>query len=317
MAAITPCLSRSINACGELLVHVGVPVLDEYLRFVAARARPNTVLATAYDLAVFFRVVRVAPAEVSSAEVLRFITAQRTGSDGRGLRVVTDGAGLSARTVRRRLSSVSGLFAYLLARGDVTINPRTARVATRRERQRPRQRVPLMRTPRTLPQILAPIEVDRLLAALRTHRDRAMLAMVLGGLRRCEVLGLRCEDLRAAARRVFIAEGKGGHQRLIPVSTRFFDAVATYLDAERPAETGTERVFVVLKGPRRGAALTAAGLDPRRCPAPRGTAPRHLPPTAAHVSDPAAGSGDGPGGRAGAGRARVHRVHPDLPAPGR
>jgi site-specific recombinase XerD len=239
-----------------------VPVLDDYLRFVAARARPNTVLATAYDLAVFFRVVHVPPAEVTSADVLRFITAQRTGSDGHGLRVVTDGAGLSARTVRRRLSSVSGLFAYLLARGDVTSNPVPRGLPTRRERQRPRQRVPLVRTPRTLPQILAPAEVDRLLAALRTHRDRAMvLAMVLGGLRRCEVLGLRCEDLRAAERRVFIAEGKGGHQRLIPVSTRFFDAVAAYLDGERPADAGTEKVFVVLKGPRRGAALTAAGLD--------------------------------------------------------
>jgi hypothetical protein len=61
-------------------VRLGVPILDDYLRFVAARVRPNTVLATAYDLAVFFRVVRVAPLEVSSADVLRFITAQRTGS---------------------------------------------------------------------------------------------------------------------------------------------------------------------------------------------------------------------------------------------
>jgi site-specific recombinase XerD len=262
MAAITPCLSRSTNAHGELLVGLGVPVLDDYLRFVAARARPNTVLATAYDLAVFFRVVRTPPAEVTSADVLRFITAQRTGSDGFGLRVVADGVGLSARTVRRGLSSVSGLFAYLLARGDVTINPVPRGLPTRRERQRPRQGVPLVRTPRTLPQILAPAEVDRLLAALRTHRDRAMvLAMVLGGLRRCEVVGLRYEDLRAAARRVFIAEGKGGHQRLIPVSSRFFDSVAVYLDGERPADASTEKVFVVLKGPRRGSPLTAAGLD--------------------------------------------------------
>ena len=53
-------------------------------------------------------------------------------------------------------------------------------------------------------------------------------------LRRCEVLGLRLGDLHAAERRVFIAEGKGGRQRLIPVSGRFFAAVAAYLDAERP-----------------------------------------------------------------------------------
>ena len=80
-------------------------------------------------------------------------------------------------------------------------------------------------------------------------------------MRRCEVLGLRCEDLRVAGRRVFIAEGKGGHQRLIPVSSRFFVSVAAYLDTERPADANTEKVFVVLKGPRRGSPLTADGLD--------------------------------------------------------
>jgi site-specific recombinase XerD len=86
-------------------------------------------------------------------------------------------------------------------------------------------------------------------------------AMVLGGLRRCEVLALRLEDLRVGQRRVFIVEGKGGHQRLIPVSSRFFASVAVYLDHERPVDAPTDRVFVVLKGPNRGRPLTAAGLD--------------------------------------------------------
>lgn len=86
-------------------------------------------------------------------------------------------------------------------------------------------------------------------------------AMVLGGLRRCEVLGLRLEDVRLAERRVFIAEGKGGRQRLIPVSARFFSSLARYLDEERPAEAGADSVFVVLKGPRRGKPLSAYGLD--------------------------------------------------------
>jgi site-specific recombinase XerD len=86
-------------------------------------------------------------------------------------------------------------------------------------------------------------------------------AMVLGGLRRCEVLGLRMGDLRVAERRVFIADGKGGHQRLVPVSGRFFAAVAAYLDAERPGEADTQYVFVALKGPRRGQPLSASGLD--------------------------------------------------------
>ena len=62
----------------------------------------------------------------------------------------------------------------------------------------------MIRTPRTLPRVVDPAEVDALLGACRTRRDRAMFeAMVLGGLRRCEVLGLRLTDLDAAYRQVF------------------------------------------------------------------------------------------------------------------
>jgi site-specific recombinase XerD len=255
-------LSRSRNAAGEPVVRLGVRLLDEYLEFVAGRCRPNTVLAVAYDLKVFFAVVGKAPRRVRSVDVLEFMTVQRAGGEGR-LQVAGPGAaGVTGRTLRRRLSSVSGFYGFLLARGEVTANPVPRGLPTRRERQRPGQGVPLVRVPRTLPQILDPGEVDALTAALRTHRDRAMVAaMVLGGLRRCEVLGLRLSDLRFAERRLFIAEGKGGHQRLIPVSARFFTEVSAYLDAERPAAASTDRVFVVLKGPRRGLPLSAAGLD--------------------------------------------------------
>jgi integrase len=132
----------------------------------------------------------------------------------------------------------------------------------RRPGQRAVRGVPLIRAPRTLPRVIDPDEIDAFMAALRTRRDRAMVvAMLLGGLRRCEVLGLRLEDLRPGERRVFIAEGKGGHQRIVPVSTRFFASVADYLEVERPRTSSTDRVFVALKGPRRGQPLTAAGLD--------------------------------------------------------
>jgi integrase len=86
-------------------------------------------------------------------------------------------------------------------------------------------------------------------------------AMLLGGLRRCEVFGLRLPDLRPGERRVFVADGKGGRQRIVPISARFFSTVAAYYDTERPRTSSTETVFVVLKGPRRGQPLSAAGLD--------------------------------------------------------
>jgi integrase/recombinase XerD len=243
------------------MVRLGVGLLDDYLEFVAARCRPNTVLAVAFDLKVFFTVVDKAPATVSSSDVLAFISSQRAGGDGRRIRAVDEETALSSRTVARRLSTISGLFSYLLARGDVTANPVPRGLPTRREQHRSRPTVPLIRRLRTLPTILSPVEVDRLLAALRTHRDTAMVtAMLLGGLRRCEVLGLRLRDVDSAAARVFIVEGKGGRQRQVNVSRRFFAALADYLDRERP-DAETDRVFVVLKGPRRGQPLSADGLD--------------------------------------------------------
>jgi integrase/recombinase XerD len=260
---------RSRDRSGGLVVGIGMPLADVYLEFLGGRCRPNTVLAAAYDLKVFFTVVGKQPEHVRPADVLAFITAQHAGAGGVGergaLQPLDPGGerpGVSSATVRRRLSIVSGFFAFLQARGDVLANPVPRGLPTRREVSRPRQGVPLVRVTRRLPRILSPAEVDALIAALRTHRDRAMVAaMVLGGLRRCEVLGLRLEDLRAAERRLFIAEGKGGRQRLIPVSGRFFAAVGAYLDAERPADAGTDRVFVVLKGPRRGLPLSAKGTD--------------------------------------------------------
>ncbi|MEO6714762.1 MAG: tyrosine-type recombinase/integrase [Mycobacteriales bacterium] len=241
---------------------LGHPVLDRYLTFVALRCRPNTVLATASDLRAFFAVVAKEPSEVVVGDVLAFIHEQRQSrGDGRVVRLSDGEAGLSSRTIARRLSLVSGLFSWLVMLGEIPSNPVPRGLATRRQRGR-RNGVPLIRTPRTLPQVLDPDEVDALLKALRRWRDRAMVeAMLLGGLRRCEVLGLRMEDLRLGEGRVFIHEGKGGHQRLIPISARFFRSLARYLEQERPGDADPTAVFVVLKGPRRGQRLSADGLD--------------------------------------------------------
>src|SRR5262249_40353229 len=137
-------LTRSRNADGGLVVRLGVPLLDDYLEFLAGRCRPNTGLGGAYDLKGFFTVVGEPPRGVRPVDVLGFMTAQRMGGDGR-LQVTGGGAGgVSARTLRRRLSSVSGLYGFLHARGDVSVNPVPRGLPTRRERQRPGQGVPLV-----------------------------------------------------------------------------------------------------------------------------------------------------------------------------
>jgi integrase/recombinase XerD len=243
---------RRTERGGVSVLRLGHPLLDDYLDVVAARARPNTALATAFDLKVFFTEVAKEPEAISAADVLDFLRAQRRPRQGDTVVRLEDGeAGLSARTIKRRLASLTGFYQYLIIRSVVVSNPVPGGLATRSPGRAVRG-VPLIRTPRTLPRIIDPEQADALLAALRTRRDRAMVeAMLLGGLRRCEVLGLRLTDVRPGERRLFIADGKGGHQRLVPVSPWFFASLADYLNHERPSEASTEQVFVVLKGPRR------------------------------------------------------------------
>ena len=259
-----PCLTARWMGSELRAITLGHPAVDDYLEFVAARGAVNTWLATAYDLKVFFEVVGKEPAEVTAADVFAFLAQQRSPRRGERVVRIEDGeAGLAARTIARRLSSVAGLFEYLLARGDAGVagNPVPRGLASRRAGRRGRGGVRLVRTPRTLPRVLSPPEVDRLLGALRTRRDRAMvLAMLLGGLRRCEVLGLRLCDVSVGERRVHIACGKGGRERIVPVSGRFFAALGEYLELERPAGDGDGGVLRGAEGPAARAAAVCVGV---------------------------------------------------------
>src|SRR5690349_5746451 len=96
-------LAGSDDRSGGLAAGAGVPLAEVYLEFLAGRCRPNTVLAAAYDLRVFFTVVGKPPERVRPADVLTFITAQRTAPL---VRVVCCSRWIpgvvSAATVRRR-----------------------------------------------------------------------------------------------------------------------------------------------------------------------------------------------------------------------
>ncbi len=261
----SPSFRCVMRADGDRSWRVGHDQVDKFLEFAHGRARPSTVRAYAHDLKVFFAVVGKDPAQVTPRDVLDFVVAQQRPRRGaeRVVRISDGGAGLSASTIKRRLAAVSSFYGYLVTRGDVVTNPVPRGLPTRKSRHRgERGAVALVRGVRRLPRILEPAAVEALMAALRTERDRAIVqAMLLGGLRRCEVLGLRLEDLRLGEWRVFVADGKGGHQRLVPLSQTFFATVARYLNTERPADAPTNRVFVALKGPTRGDALSAEGLD--------------------------------------------------------
>ena len=87
-----------------------------------------------------------------------------------------------------------------------------------------------------MPKILTPDEVNALQRCAppgpghgRGHAPRR--APALRGAR------LRFDDLRPGENQVFVADGKGGHQRLVPISPRFFRTVSVYMETERPKES--------------------------------------------------------------------------------
>ena len=114
-----PCLVRFVPGSGQVRYRLGERLVDRYLEFVAGRCRPNTLRAVAFDLKTFFAVTGKSPVEVTAADVFDFLAHQR--GDRTVVRLADRESGLSARTIARRLSSVSGFYAYLVARGDTPV----------------------------------------------------------------------------------------------------------------------------------------------------------------------------------------------------
>ncbi len=108
-----PCLIRTSTPGGEARYALGDPLVDSYLAFVAGRSRPNTLRAVAHDLKTFFTVIDKDPVDVVGADVFDFVADQR--GDRTVVRISDGESGLSARTIARRLSSISGFYAYLVA----------------------------------------------------------------------------------------------------------------------------------------------------------------------------------------------------------
>ncbi len=241
-----PSFQSVVRADGRREYRVGHELIDEFLEFASGRARPNTVRAYAHDLSVFFAVIPKEPAEVTPRDVLRFVTAQRQPRKGAENVVrISDGeSGLSPSTIKRRLAAVSSLYGYLVIRGDagVVTNPVPRGLPTRRNRHRGERGAPLVRGVRRLPRILDLGEVEALMAALRTERDRAMAqAMLLGGLRRCEVLGL---GLRHFAGQVFEADPTC--TSMAAVERRHIEAHKLWL-AARPGKAGKPLATVTIR----------------------------------------------------------------------
>lgn len=230
--------------------------VEAFLEMLAAErgAARNTLAAYAADLTDF--------AAFAAARGLAVSTADPTILQGYMAGLTR--AGLSARTAARRLSALRQFHRFLLREGVREDDP-TSLLDT-------------PRLPRSLPKYLTEAEVDALMeaAAARTGVLQGLMAraaleiLYATGLRISELLGLRRSALAGDAA-VLLVRGKGGKERIVPLSDAARDAAAAFTAAceapspwlfpgRDPRQAMTRQGFaLVLK-------LVAldAGLDPTR-----------------------------------------------------
>ena len=102
-------------------------------------------------------------------------------------------------------------------------------------------------------------EVARFWSSFDTARDLAIVGlMLLEGLRSAEVLALNPEDVLRSEAQLRV-RGKGNKLRFLPLAPESVQLLDHYLRLERP-DPCSAALFVSLKGPSRGARMTAAGL---------------------------------------------------------
>ena len=266
MHQFMPCLIHHHRGTELAAITLGHPLLDEYLEFVGAAGADNTWLAMAYDLKVFFEVVGKEPAEVDAADVFAFLA----GSARRGWASRWCGS-RTARRGCRRARSRGGCRASRPVR--VSDRPRRRRRGPQPGAARAGGASP-RRSARSRRGAAGPHAADVAAGAVagrgRRAAGRAADAARPGdgaGDAAGRAAALRGARLAAARmstpgeRRLFIAAGKGGRERIVPVSGRFFAALGAVPGIRSGRRTATDGVFVVLKGPRRGLPLSAAGVD--------------------------------------------------------
>lgn len=150
--------------------------------------------------------------------------------------------GLAYSSIARHASALRSFWRYLLDNAHVAHDPLRP-ISTPKRKQ-------------TVPTSLSVDEVRLLMDAAHAHRDpvvatrdSAMICtLVFTGLRRGELLALTVDDLNLDTRTLHVRNGKGGKDRLIPVSEEVVEPVREWLSV-RP--TGkTDALFTTTCGNR-------------------------------------------------------------------
>lgn len=144
------------------------------------------------------------------------------------LRRKKDGNPLSARTQIAFTTPIRAWFKWLARQNHILYNPASELELPRVEKRLPRH-------------ILNVKEVEAVLAVpdLATDlgiRDRAILEVLYStGIRRMELISLKCHDVDAERGTIMVRQGKGKKDRMIPIGQRALDWIGKWQQDIRPA----------------------------------------------------------------------------------
>lgn len=95
--------------------------------------------------------------------------------------------------------------------------------------------IPLMKVPKSLPDVLTKDEVNRIISVCENAKHKALLLLAYGsGLRTGEVESLRVKDIDSALMRIFVKGGKNKRDRYTVLSQTTLDALREYWRIFRP-----------------------------------------------------------------------------------
>lgn len=192
-------------------------LIEAFLEMLSAErgARANTLDAYARDLEDARTEMRGGLRNANAAAIERYVAGMAK-------------RGLSAATARRRISALRQFYRFLLSDNVRSDDPTSRLDAPKRAR--------------TLPKTLSLEEIERLIAAAETARDKALIELMYGaGLRVSELVSLPLRAAPKPGQEHMIIEGKGGKERLVALGRPALAALALHLEARAGALPRAEK----------------------------------------------------------------------------
>ena len=152
--------------------------------------------------------------------------------------------GLSAISIRRKLSAVRSLYKFMLQQGTIPTNP--ARLV--RTPKAPK-RVPVVPTAEQTNNLVDAIAKDPL-DQPHPERDLLIFELLYGcGMRISELAGLNLDDIDRSERWIRV-RGKGRKERQVPYGSKAAKALETYLTIRAPAVASERALLLNHRGTR-------------------------------------------------------------------